>query len=316
MVNALGPSSAGIGFGPPQIGGFVDDLNGPNGDAAMRLLGQELNELFQGDQTKVQDALKQLQQLKPEQLMLLLLLLDPDVQQALKNAFGQQQGGGAPRGGGGAPRGGGAPAMPRGGAPGGGAPAGGAPRTPAGAGPAGGAPAGGTRVQPPPAGNQRPGNAPPINPADRGRTVGDTNVPRQQTYTPGSPEARQLFTEAARMAGLPPEWGNSEALHNILRRESGGQVGRPNYTYGARARDPSQWGSIHDELKNGRITARSSATGLGQLLLSNVDKYYPNGRAGIGDPLQEAAGMLRYIKDRYGSPENAWRLYGTRHEGY
>lgn len=312
MVNALGPSTAGIGFGPPQIGGFVSDLNGPNGDAAMRLLGQELNELFQGDQAKVQDALKQLQQLKPEQLMLLLLLLDPEVQQALKSAFGQQ-GGAAPRGGGGgggggAPRGG-MPAMPRGGAPAGGGPS--APRMPGGA-----TPPGGTRVQPPPAGNQRPGNAPPINPADRGRTVGDTNVPRQQTYTPGSPEARQLFTEAARMAGLPPEWGNSEALHNILRRESGGQVGRPNYTYGSRARDPSQWGSIHDELKNGQITARSSATGLGQLLLSNVDKYYPNGRAGIGDPLQEAAGMLRYIKDRYGSPENAWRLYGTRHEGY
>lgn len=307
MVNAVGPSTGGIGFGGPPIGGFVTDLQGPNGDAAMRLLAQELNQLFQGDQSKVQDALKQLQQLKPEDLMLLLLLLDPNVQQALKSAFGQ--GGGGARGGGApaTPRGGGgAPALPR---SGGGMPA--APRVPGGT-----TPPAGTRVQPPPTGTAQPGNTPPVNPADRGRTVGDTTVPRQQTYAPGSPEARALFTEAARLAGLPPEWGNSEALHNILRRESGGQVGRPNYTYGARARDPAQWGSVHEELRNGNITARSSATGLGQLLLSNVDKYYPNGRAGIGDPLQEAAGMLRYIKDRYGTPENAWRLYGTRHEGY
>ncbi len=73
---------------------------------------------------------------------------------------------------------------------------------------------------------------------------------------------------------------------------------------------------MQEELRNGQKTTRSSATGLGQLLLSNVDRYYPDGRQGIGDPLQEAAGMLRYIQDRYGTPDNAWRLYGTRHEGY
>jgi spore coat assembly protein SafA len=142
------------------------------------------------------------------------------------------------------------------------------------------------------------------------------SAPRLEVYEPGSPEARALFRDAARLAGVPESWADSAGLHNILRRESGGKVGVPNYTYGARARDPSQWGSVHDELRSGRITARSSATGLGQLLLSNVDRYYPAGRAGIGDPVQEAAGMLRYIQDRYGTPDNAWRLYGTRHEGY
>lgn len=308
-MNGLGP----VNVGGPQLGGFVGDLKGPNGDQAFSLLAQELNELLQGQQPDVQDALKQLQQMPMEQLMMLLLLLDPQVQEALKSALGQQsQGGGRPSGGG-RPAGG----MPMGGMPRmGGMPSGGLPRTPMG----GATPTGGTTPRNTGAATTTPGtragNTPAVDPSQRGRTIGDTNVPRQQTYTPGSPEARALFTEAARMAGLPPEWGNSEALHNILRRESGGQVGRPNYTYGSRARDPSQWGSIHDELKNGQITARSSATGLGQLLLSNVDKYYPNGRAGIGDPLQEAAGMMRYIKDRYGSPENAWRLYGTRHEGY
>lgn len=142
------------------------------------------------------------------------------------------------------------------------------------------------------------------------------DVPSLQVYPPNSPEAVALFREAARVAGVPESWASSPGLHNILRRESNGKVGVPNYTYGARARDPSRWGEVHNELRNGRITARSSATGLGQLLLNNVERYYPDGRRGIGNPVSEAAGMLSYIKDRYGSPERAWQLYGTRHEGY
>ena len=51
-------------------------------------------------------------------------------------------------------------------------------------------------------------------------------------------------------------------------------------------------------------------------MLSNVDRYYPDGRAGIGDPVNEAAGMLAYIRDRYGNPDNAWSQYGVHHEGY
>ncbi|MFH1810387.1 MAG: hypothetical protein ABIJ09_16720 [Pseudomonadota bacterium] len=135
-------------------------------------------------------------------------------------------------------------------------------------------------------------------------------------YPPFSSEAKALFREAARKAGVPESWADSPGLHNILKRESNGQVGVPNYTYGGRKKDPAQWSAIHNELKNGRITAKSSATGLGQLLLRNVDRYYPSGRAGIGDPVEEAAGMLAYIKDRYGSPERAWALYGKLHEGY
>jgi hypothetical protein len=149
----------------------------------------------------------------------------------------------------------------------------------------------------------------------RGSTDG-RDVPGAPQYKPHSPEAVALFREAARLAGVPESWATSRGLHNILARESGGVVGRPNYTYGTRANDRSRWDDVHRELKNGRITARSSATGLGQLLLSNVDRYYPAGRAGIGDPLQEAAGMLRYIKARYGSPEVAWARYNTVHEGY
>ncbi len=139
---------------------------------------------------------------------------------------------------------------------------------------------------------------------------------QKATYRPKSAEAIELFKKAARSAGLPESWATAPALHKLLARESGGQVGRPNYTYGRRASDPSKWPSIHQELKSGRRTAASTASGLGQLLLSNVDKYYPSGRRGIGNAHEEAVGMLRYIKDRYGSPENAWRQYGRNHEGY
>lgn len=142
------------------------------------------------------------------------------------------------------------------------------------------------------------------------------DFPRLDRYPPGSPEQVALFRAAARRAGLPESWASSSGLQNILRRESNGRVGVPNYTYGARQRDPSAWAEIHNELKEGRITARSSATGLGQLLLSNVDRFYPSGRRGIGDPLEEAVGMMRYIRSRYGNPDRAWALYGTRHEGY
>lgn len=141
-------------------------------------------------------------------------------------------------------------------------------------------------------------------------------VPTPTLYPPHSAEARELFARAARLVGLPEAWASSQGLHEILRRESAGVVGRPNYTYGARAKDRTTWPSVHAELRAGKITAKSSATGLGQLLLRNVDLYYPTGRAGIGDALSEAAGMLRYIAARYGTPDNAWAQYGKHHEGY
>jgi hypothetical protein len=137
-----------------------------------------------------------------------------------------------------------------------------------------------------------------------------------QTFRPNSPEAVELFRQAAQAAGLPEAWASAPGLHHILRRESGGIVGRPNYTYGARAKDPAQWPSVHSELRAGVKSAKSSATGLGQLILANVDAFYPGGRAGIGDALSEAVGMLRYIHSRYGTPDNAWARYGKTHEGY
>lgn len=136
-------------------------------------------------------------------------------------------------------------------------------------------------------------------------------------YKPHSPQAIALFKKAARQIGVPESWASEDGLHNILDKESDGYVGRPNYTYGDRARDQAEWPGVLEELRQGRKTATSSATGLGQLLLGNVEKYYPSGRAGLGVPVEEAAGMLAYIKDRYGDPANAWASYGKMgHEGY
>jgi LysM repeat protein len=138
--------------------------------------------------------------------------------------------------------------------------------------------------------------------------AGAPNV-RAQTpygqYVPHSDEAKALFREAAQTAGLPEGWADSDALHQILFKESNGRVGVPNYTYGSRKSLPSKWAQVRAELLAGYKTVSSSATGLGQLTLPNVDAHYPDGAAGIGDPHNEAVGMLRYIKDRYGTPEEA-----------
>lgn len=128
-------------------------------------------------------------------------------------------------------------------------------------------------------------------------------------YVPGSPEQIALFEDAARAGGLPTSWASDPAFVTLLKKESGGWVGIPNYTYGAIRKERSKWPLIWDQLKAGIITAKSSATGLGQLTLSNTDAHYPAGRLGIGDAHNEAVGMLSYIKKRYGSPDAALQFH-------
>jgi hypothetical protein len=140
-------------------------------------------------------------------------------------------------------------------------------------------------------------------------------VPQQ--FAPYSREAINLFTEAARRAGLPAAWGSADGLHYVLDHESSGWVGRPNYryeeVYGEDAHKPRRaaevWPQVWAELREGRITSSSSATGLGQMKLDKVRRWYPDGVNGIGDPMNEAIGMLRYIEDRYDTPEIAGRYY-------
>ncbi len=151
--------------------------------------------------------------------------------------------------------------------------------------------------------------------------------PAPQTHTPAgnaicaryrarAPETVALFREAAAIARVPDRWATSEDLHRILERESGGFVGRPNYTFGTLSTHPAMWTIVHAELILGLKTAKSTATGLGQLLVDNVEEYYPSGRRGIGKPIEEAVGMLRYNAARYGTPTLAWARYSRNHEGY
>ena len=134
-------------------------------------------------------------------------------------------------------------------------------------------------------------------------------------YRPFSSEAKYLFSEAASEAGVPRSWAYSPGLHSILQKESNGIVGIPNYTIKDQRGNSAQnnrdyWKVAHEKIRNYESIAPSHATGLGQLQPENVDRYYPSGRAGIGDCREEAIGMLRYIKAAYGSPNTAWSCYG------
>jgi hypothetical protein len=191
-----------------------------------------------------------------------------------------------------------------------------------------------------------------------GGTVLEEAEQAGMVFSPFSPEAIAHFKAAARAAGLPEDWGADGGLHNILTKESGGWVGRPNYQFGDisqlnKWRDwPQVWAAIRAgtwrSMLGGIITKpaaeragidlalvgrpysaapqgkQSSATGLGQLTQTNIKlkntdgtfKYYPRGLDSIGVPLDEAIGMLKYIKDRYQTPSNAWAQYAKGREGY
>jgi hypothetical protein len=149
-----------------------------------------------------------------------------------------------------------------------------------------------------------------------------------QRYAPRSQAAYDLFTAAAQQAGLPVDWATSEALHWILQHESGGWVGIPNLQFGSYANpgQKDQWQTIWRAIQSGNwrnfIDAdkyphdkQSSATGLGQLTASNIPKYYPSGLQGIGVPLEEAIGFMKYIQDRYQTPEAA-QAFWQAHNWY
>ena len=126
-----------------------------------------------------------------------------------------------------------------------------------------------------------------------------------ERIVPWSEECKVLFRNACKLAGINEDWASNNAIYKILQNESGGYVGRLNYTLGNMGLEEFKWIALSWE----KIPARSSASGLGQLLLSNVDKYYPSWRKGIGNPLDEAVGMIKYIQDRYWDPQTALSVY-------
>ena len=150
----------------------------------------------------------------------------------------------------------------------------------------------------------------------------DSSLTPKKVYEPHSCDAVLLFSQAAKRVGVPVEWSNSSALHEILDLESDGIVGIPNYSIktdtGKTARfHPSSWKKIRDQIKRkDRVPntehTRTTAMGLGQLTKENMDKYSPNGFNDIGNALLEAQAMLLYIDDRYGSPEQALAFHNKK----
>lgn len=147
-----------------------------------------------------------------------------------------------------------------------------------------------------------------------------------EVFPPFSEKLQELMRQAisyiqshptAGSTQVTEEWVDSSAFHLLYSYESwGGCVGIPNYYYGERTHQPHTWPTIWDELRQGIKTSRrnaqgeqSTATGLGQMILANVKAYYPDKENSIGIALDELIGMLRYIADRYGSPEAAWAFW-------
>lgn len=128
-------------------------------------------------------------------------------------------------------------------------------------------------------------------------------------YPPNSPELIALLQEAAKASNLPIEWASMPATHSLINKESGGWVGRPNYTIPG-AKDKSTWPDTVAKLRAGNsIPGSSDAAGLGQLLPSNMRAFAPSGIKGFGVPVEEAIGFLKYVHSRYGDPQTALSMH-------
>jgi hypothetical protein len=176
-------------MGAAGMSPYLADLNNPAlRDQAMGLLAQETNDALGGMDPKVlTQALEQMRQLKPQDLLQLLMLLDPELQQMLASILGArspapsttQPRGWAKRGCGG----------------GGGGTGSGVPRS-----------TGAHRARPDPSQNagrnQAEGTRRTETPRDPNRpvaTIEGTNVPRLDRYAPGSQDAKELFRAAIRL---------------------------------------------------------------------------------------------------------------------
>lgn len=133
---------------------------------------------------------------------------------------------------------------------------------------------------------------------------------KMNRFRPRSKEAQILFRVALQASGLPESWYNSPALHNILERESNWKVWVLNYTINWMDTNYFKNRALSYPHNDNPIGSKSTASWLWQLLLSNVDKYYPDWRNWIWNPVSEAVWFIRYIVDRYGTPEIAWSVYG------
>jgi SLT domain-containing protein len=95
------------------------------------------------------------------------------------------------------------------------------------------------------------------------------------------------FVNAARKVGVPTSWATNHGLCQIVVHES---------SWNPRARNPS-----------------SSAFGLFQFLSSTWRAYLPEVPYGTVNAYWQAVGGYRYIRARYGNPDNAWAFWQAHH---
>jgi hypothetical protein len=127
-------------------------------------------------------------------------------------------------------------------------------------------------------------------------------------FRPWSVDAQILFSIALKIAWLPSGWNKNINAHNIMKKESAWDVGVLNYTIKWMSTSEYKKKALSLSKKN-PIGSSSTASWLGQLLLLNIDKFYPSWRAWIWDPIEEAVWYLSYIHERYWDPDVADSMY-------
>ncbi|AGY77991.2 transglycosylase SLT domain-containing protein [Clostridium autoethanogenum] len=105
------------------------------------------------------------------------------------------------------------------------------------------------------------------------------------------------ITTALAITGSPMSWLTK--LLDITSRESG---------------DPGKLGTGNPNLVNSVGVNGEYATGLMQMLPSTFREFAISGLGGITNPIANAVAAIRYIKSRYGSPENI--ATGAGYKGY
>ncbi|KXS08816.1 hypothetical protein M427DRAFT_50297 [Gonapodya prolifera JEL478] len=127
-----------------------------------------------------------------------------------------------------------------------------------------------------------------------------SDYPSGGTYPPYSTQLTKLLSDACKVLGFDQSWSTNKAVHALVEKESGGRIGVPNYTMGnflpapynignQLGQRPDLWASLWEKMKSGDPAYRG-----------NGDS---SGAPALGNPLAEAVGLLRTIKEAYGTPE-------------
>ncbi|ULT55393.1 hypothetical protein L1999_20135 [Neobacillus drentensis] len=116
-------------------------------------------------------------------------------------------------------------------------------------------------------------------------TGGNATTTGGGTAKVSGPASFQTHMQTAIKRGVPAEW--APLLSEIVRRES---------SYNPYAKNPT-----------------STAYGYGQFLTSTRNNYEKKTGLDYNDPVNQLIMMYQYVKDRYGSPQNALNFWNKNH---